>query len=230
MWLDSMALLLPTKTQNKHVSLVQHMSKVRVRSAGKPAFFVTSNLTRSWIIRCRWCLELPSKQLFKCQHEVPPARRVVAVPQDAVVVHHDDKRPDIFPLDSQLLQPVSLQLQVVVWQLFDHEAGRTCKQHMSISYFILSAVCHSTRSALWVRSGIRCVVSENIALKKSTFGIDVCATDFYATFYLVTPIQLLIWQMTLLCRRFSHLTCDSHWLLQTIFNLWPTGIKHGWQW
>ena len=50
------------------------------------------------------------------------------VPQDAGVVHHDDERPHLLPLDTLLLQSVSLQLQVVVRQLFDHEASSTWKQ------------------------------------------------------------------------------------------------------
>lgn len=38
----------------------------------------------------------------------------MAVPEHAGVVHHDDERPHVLPLDALLLQSVPLQLQVVV--------------------------------------------------------------------------------------------------------------------
>lgn len=56
---------------------------------------------------------------------VPAVRGVMGVPQHAGVVHHDDERPHVLPLDALLLLAVPLQLQVVVGQLFDHEAGST---------------------------------------------------------------------------------------------------------
>lgn len=52
----------------------------------------------------------------------------MAVPEDAGVVHHDNERPHLLPLDALLLQPVSLQLQVVVGQLFDQETGSAFKR------------------------------------------------------------------------------------------------------
>lgn len=58
----------------------------------------------------------------------------MAVPQHAGVVHHDDERPHVLPLDALLLQSVPLQLQVVVRQLFDQEAGRTFNRQGCQSY------------------------------------------------------------------------------------------------
>lgn len=223
------------------------MKALRVRPAAKPAFitriifFVTSNLARGWIIRPRWCLKLPSIQLFKCQREVPPVRRVVAVPQHAVVIHHDDERPNIFPLDTQLLQPVSLQLQVVVWQLFNHEAGRPCKQHV---YILLHPFCEvSQHPQCPLSEQRRCFVSgfevskwwwalgvssqKTLYQRKVSLALLFVLLMFDATFNSVTLIQGSIAQLR---RLFSHTTCDSHWLLQTIFHLWPTVIKHHRRW
>lgn len=53
---------------------------------------------------------------------------MVAVPEDTGVIHHDDERPHILSLHTLLLQPVSLQLQVMIGQLFDHETCSTFKR------------------------------------------------------------------------------------------------------
>lgn len=49
----------------------------------------------------------------------------VDVPQHAGVVHDHDERPHTLAFDPQLLQAVSLQLQVVVGQLLNQKPGST---------------------------------------------------------------------------------------------------------
>lgn len=52
----------------------------------------------------------------------------MAVPEDTGVIHHDNEGPHVLSLDTLLLQPVSLQLQVMVGQLFDHKTSSTFKR------------------------------------------------------------------------------------------------------
>lgn len=49
----------------------------------------------------------------------------VHVPQDAGVIHDHDEGPHALPLHSQLLQPVPLQLQVVVGEFLNKKPGST---------------------------------------------------------------------------------------------------------
>lgn len=60
-------------------------------------------------------------------HSIPVAlrSRLMGVPQDAGVIHHNYEGPHVLSFDALLLLPVPLQLQVVVGQFLDHESSRS---------------------------------------------------------------------------------------------------------
>lgn len=73
--------------------------------------------------------DLPmNKSVYGCFHHYIPVAlgsRLMGVPQDAGVVHHNYEGPHILSFDALLLLPVPLQLQVVVGQFLDHESSRS---------------------------------------------------------------------------------------------------------
>lgn len=106
------------------------------------------------------------------KQSLPAVCRLVGFPLHTGVIHHDNEGPYILSFDTLLLHSVPLQLQVMVRQLFDHEAcGTSNRQEHESQFlsFILTTVAHTQAFRGGKKSELHQEMSCGSQMKKVNF-------------------------------------------------------------